>query len=78
MCVGLVFWSRDCCSPCRHLTHGHLAFSFKGRVSPRLGEGEDEEEEEEEEVVEEEEEEEGLVLMNIVLLLTRKRSWIIN
>ena len=24
LCICLVFWSRDCCSPYRHLTHGHL------------------------------------------------------
>ena len=30
LCICLVFWSRDCCSPYRHLTHRHLAFKFLG------------------------------------------------
>ena len=23
-------WSPDCCSPCRHLTHGHLGCKYRG------------------------------------------------
>ena len=30
LCISLVFWSRDCCSPYRHLTHGHLACKSLG------------------------------------------------
>ena len=37
LCICLVFWSRDCCSPYMHLTHGHLACKSLGGVSPRLG-----------------------------------------
>ena len=38
LCICLVFWSTDCCSSYRHLTHGHLACKSRG-WSPRLGEG---------------------------------------
>ena len=28
MCICLVFWSTDCCSPYRHLTHVHLCYKY--------------------------------------------------
>ena len=39
LCICLVFRSIDNCSPCRHLTHGHLGCKSRGGVSPRLLEG---------------------------------------
>ena len=39
LCICLVFWSIDNCSPYRHLTHEHLGCKVPGGVSPRLGEG---------------------------------------
>ena len=30
LCISLVFWSIDNCSPYRHLTHGHLGSKYLG------------------------------------------------
>ena len=37
LCICLLFWSRDCCSPYRHLTHGHLASKSLGVLVLDLG-----------------------------------------
>ena len=38
LCIGIVFWTTVCCSPYRHLTHGHLRFTSRG-VKPDIGRG---------------------------------------
>ena len=38
LCVCLVFWSKNCCSPYRHLTHGHLGCKSLGCKS-KIGGG---------------------------------------
>ena len=30
LCICLVFWSKDCCSPYRHLIHGHFHSKSRG------------------------------------------------